>query len=375
MKIQRLKLKNYRNYDQLNLELNDGLTIITGENAQGKTNLLEAIFLLSMAKSHRTNHDNELIQWGQTYAQIEGEIVTANYKYPLSLYLGPKGKSAKFNYIEQPKLSHFIGKLNVILFAPEDLQLIKGSPSVRRKFIDAELGQSHPIYLQELVEYNRVLKQRNRYLKSHGQSSQFDELYFEIITKQLITQAIEVITYRTQFIEAIASLSQPILQDLSTMKDKLTIEYNSSSSKLNYKDIDTLEAQFHDVFQRALNREKEQGITVYGPHRDDITFYINDKDAQQFASQGQQRSIVLSLKLAEIDWLYRNVGEYPVLLLDDVLSELDDDRQFKLMSYIEDKVQTILTTASIEGLQIHQLKNASLLYVNDGMISYQKEGE
>lgn len=369
MKIKGLALTNFRNYQELSLTFGDGLTIITGENAQGKTNLLEAIFLLSLAKSHRTNHDQELIQWEEELATLQAKITTEHFEFPLELILNKKGKIAKLNHIEQSKLSHFIGKFNVILFAPEDLQLIKGSPSLRRKFIDSELGQSHPVYLQELLSYQRILKQRNAYLKQYGRTSQFDDIYFEILTEQLVEKATLVIKYRVKFIEELERIAEPIHRDLSNQREQLKIIYQSSSSKLEYTDLKDIEAQLLALFKQALNREKEQGITVYGPHRDDIIFYINDKKAQFFGSQGQQRTIVLSIKLAELELFHNMTGEYPVLLLDDVLSELDDNRQMILMSHIEDKVQTFLTTASIEGIKLHELKNADILYVEKGQIS------
>ncbi|XJS10643.1 DNA replication/repair protein RecF [Aerococcaceae bacterium WGS1372] len=373
MKVKQLQLKHYRNYDQLQLKFTDGLTILTGENAQGKTNLLEAIFLLSMTKSHRTNHDNELIEWGQDYGHVEAIVETRNYEFPISLSLGPKGKIAKVNHIEQTKLSHFIGKLNVVLFAPEDLYLIKGSPSLRRKYIDSELGQSHPVYLQNLLDYNHILKQRNRYLKEHGFEKQFDALYFEIITDQLIEKAVEIIKARIEFVEAMEELAHPIHEQLSNQRDQLNILYKSCSSRLDYSQLDTLTEQLITLFHQSLDREKNRGLTLYGPHRDDLTFTINGKEAQNFASQGQQRTIVLSLKLAEIEWLNQIIGEYPILLLDDVLSELDDNRQHILMNQIDGKSQTFLTTATIKGLNLEQLNHARILYVEDGKIT--EEGE
>ena len=369
MRIKQLVLNNFRNYQELSLTFGNGLTIITGENAQGKTNLLEAIFLLSLAKSHRTNHDQELILWEEDLASLEALIETKHYEFPLELILNKKGKIAKLNHIEQNKLSQFIGKFNVILFAPEDLQLIKGSPSQRRKFIDSELGQSHPVYLQELLNYQRILKQRNIYLKKNGRSQQFDAMYFDILTEQLVEKASLLVQYRLTFIEALEKIAQPIHEALSNQREQLTITYESSSSKLDYSDRDTISSQLLELFKQALTREKEQGITVYGPHRDDISFYLNGKKAQFFGSQGQQRTIVLSIKLAELELFNNITGEYPVLLLDDVLSELDDQRQMILMSHIENKVQTFLTTASIEGIKLHELKNADILYVEKGQIS------
>ncbi|MDO4774201.1 MAG: DNA replication/repair protein RecF [Aerococcaceae bacterium] len=369
MKLKQLKLQHYRNYADLSLEFQDGLTILTGENAQGKTNLLEAIFLLSLAKSHRTNHDQEMIQWQQETARVEALIETDHYEFPLELILNKKGKIAKFNHIEQPKLSAFVGKLNTILFAPEDLQLIKGAPSLRRRFIDSELGQSHPVYLGHLMAYQRLLKQRNSYLKQFGRSNQFDALYFDILTEQLVDEAVQVIEQRLDFVEQLSRLARPIHQNLSNQRDELSLYYVSSTPKVDYEQVETLRTDLLQAFKDTLSREKEQGTTLIGPHRDDISFQLNDKKAQFFGSQGQQRTIILSLKLAEIDLMKQVTGEYPVLLLDDVLSELDDDRQHLLMSYIEHKVQTFLTTATVKGLKLHQLKQADIYYVKQGTVS------
>lgn len=369
MRLNQLELINFRNYAQLDLTFDQSLTIFTGKNAQGKTNILEAIFLLSLAKSHRTNHDQEMIRWSTSQAIIKGNVETRHYHFPLELQLNKKGKIAKFNHLEQAKLSHFIGKLNVILFAPEDLQLIKGSPALRRRFLDVELGQSHPVYLNELLEYNRILKQRNAYLKQLGQQSKFDDIYFEVLTDQLIDKAVNVIKYRIDFVQQLTELAQPIHHQLSNQADHLQITYKSSSSRLDYLNLDTLSDQFKQLLKQNIKREKDLGNTLYGPHRDDLEFILNEKSAQLYGSQGQQRTIILSLKLAEIDLMYQLTSEYPILLLDDVLSELDDNRQHILMSYIESKVQTFLTTASISGLKIAELKQAKIYQVKKGTIN------
>lgn len=369
MKIKQLELTDFRNYKSEVLRFNDGLTILTGENAQGKTNILEAIFLLSVAKSHRTHHDTEMIYWQAKQAQIKAIIETKQYEIPLELSFNHKGKIAKVNLIEQSKLSHFIGKFNTILFAPEDMQLIKGAPGLRRRFIDIEIGQSHPVYLNYLLEYNKILKQRNIYLKQFGNQKQFDLVYFEILTDQLIERAVQVVKYRIDFTQRLEDIAIPIHLDLSNQRDQLAIKYISHSNKIDYSKLDSLASQFKQEFKRILDREKAYGITQLGPQRDDLLFFINDKPAQFYGSQGQQRTIILSLKLAEIELINQIIGEYPVLLLDDVLSELDDERQHILMTYIVDKVQTILTTSTIQGLKLHELKDADIFYVSQGSVS------
>ena len=372
MKINQLKLSHFRNYRDLDISFDDGLTIITGENAQGKTNLLEAIFLLAMGKSHRTHRDQELIQWGEDYASIEGIVSQRYYELPLSLYIDSKGKIARVNELEQAKLSSFVGNFNVVLFAPEDLQFVKGSPSIRRRFINAELGQAYPVYLQAILDYERMLKQRNTYLKQYGISDQFDTLYFQIMTEQFIDKAIEVIRYRIEFIKALNEFISPIHSNLSRERDSLRLEYLSSSSRLNYSELDELAVQLSDLLEQSQEREQRQGYSLYGPHRDDIRLWLNERDAQQFASQGQQRTIVLSIKLAELEWFKQHKGEYPVLLLDDVLSELDIYRQTILMEQIENKVQTFLTTATMHDLTTDPLEQVTLLYVHNGQINTQR---
>lgn len=369
MRIKQLELTNYRNYRHAKLEFNNGLIILTGENAQGKTNLLEAIFLLSLAKSHRTNRDHEMVLWDEEYASVKAIIENKSYEFPLEIILNKKGKIAKVNHIEQAKLSQFVGQLNVILFAPEDMQLIKGSPALRRRFLDVEIGQSQPIYINELQQYNKILKQRNLYLKQFGRTTQFDALFFEILTQQLIEKAVSVINYRMKFITELEQIARPIHETLSNYRDELSLEYIASSSKLNYDSLDTLSQQFLQLFEQATKREKEMGVTAYGPHRDDLLFKINQQPTQFFGSQGQQRTSVLSIKLAEIELFRRIRGEYPILLLDDVLSELDDQRQLLLMQHIEGKVQTFLTTATIKGLEVHQLIEPDLFFVEQGTIT------
>lgn len=371
MKLNELTLHHFRNYDQLHLTFNQGLVILTGDNAQGKTNLLESIFLLAFAKSHRASKDQELIQWDQDRSQIQGLIETKNFDLPLEIILSKKGKTLKVNHLEQAKRSQFIGHLNAILFAPEDMQLVKGSPALRRRFLDLEVSQTYPIYVNELVTYNRILKQRNLYLKQFGHSEKFDPLYFDVMTEQLVEKAVEIISYRTKFTQDLEKIAQPLHWHLSNQRDHFFMTYQASSSKLDYQQLDQVGDQLRGLFRQSVEREKAQGTTVYGPHRDDLLFYINDKLASEFGSQGQQRTLVLGLKLAEIELLYQLKGDYPILLLDDVLSELDDDRQHLLMSMIEGKVQTFLTTATIKGLNLDQLQAPDIFFVNQGSVSKQ----
>ena len=368
MRLERLQLANFRNYTQLDLTFEKDLTVLAGSNAQGKTNILEAIFLLSLAKSHRTNRDQEMIQWGSDQAVIEGHIRKNNYEFPLEVILHNRGKTVKHNHVLQDRLSHFVGKLNVILFAPEDLQVIKGSPGQRRRFLDAELGQSNPIYLQELLEYQRILKTRNRYLKDYGFSSKFDSVYYDILTDQLIEKALKIIEFRLRFVDQLNQLASEIHYELSDHQETLLTSYQPSTRRLNYQQWDQVADQMKALFHEQLDQEKRQGHTLYGPHRDDLSFDLNDNPVGQFGSQGQQRTVILSIKLAEIELLAQATGEYPVLLLDDVLSELDDRRQNILMQKIEGKVQTFLTTASLKSIHLDELHAAEVYKISSGHV-------
>ena len=319
MRLVELQLNHFRNYEELFLEFGKGVHIFIGENAQGKTNLMESIYTLAMTKSHRTNQDRELIMWNEDTATIKGKVEKKISNIPLEIRFSNKGKIGRVNHLEQKKLSSYLGQLNVILFAPENLELVKGAPANRRKFMDMELGQMNPIYLHELVEYQRLIKQRNHYLKQLAIKKSTADIYLEVLTEKGISQ-------------------------------------------------DDVKELYQKQFEAVQKRELEQANTLVGPHRDDLIFYLNDKPVQNFGSQGQQRSTVLSLKLAEIELMNIATGEYPILLLDDVLSELDDDRQTHLIKAIENKVQTFITTTSLDGIR-KQFINEPIVYpIHQGQV-------
>ncbi|GAA0369277.1 DNA replication/repair protein RecF [Alkalibacterium iburiense] len=373
MYLKDLKLKGYRNYEEATALFSKSINVFLGENAQGKTNMMESIYLLAMARSHRTANDRELIGWNQEFAKVYGTVEKKNNSFPLEIVLSKKGKKAKLNHLEQKKLSSYIGHLNVILFAPEDLSLVKGSPSVRRKFLDMEMGQMSSIYLYHLVEYQKVLKQRNAYLKQHKYNGSLDETYLTILNEQLAAEGSEVLAERFSFVKRLEKWAQPIHSDISQGKEKLTLDYASSVLTTSQTEKSQIMTDLLQQYEKNKKREREQGTTLIGPHRDDIRFYVNDKNVQTYGSQGQQRTAALSLKLAEIELMKEMTGEYPVLLLDDVLSELDDDRQTHLLRTIQDKVQTFLTTTSLDGVKKELLENPRIFRVHSGQIERESE--
>lgn len=368
MHIHELTLKNYRNYDELTLTFDDKVNVIIGENAQGKTNLMEAIYVLAFSKSHRTPRDKELIQWDQDYAKIVGSVYKRKQSFPLEIQFSSKGKKAKLNHIEQRRLSDYIGALNVVMFAPEDLNLVKGSPQIRRRFIDMEIGQIQPVYIYHLGQYQKILKQRNHLLKNLQRNQKADRTMLQVLTEQLIEHASIIIEKRFSFLELLRKWAGPIHEGISRGIEKLEIMYNASinvSEDVNREKIANI---YYEKYSEIEDKEVDRGNTLIGPHRDDLLFFVNGKDVQTYGSQGQQRTTALSLKLAEIELINNEVGEYPILLLDDVLSELDDFRQSHLLHTIQGKVQTFVSTTSVDGVKHDTLSKAELFRVESGAI-------
>lgn len=368
MRLNKLHLKNYRNYQELQIDFSKNLVIFLGENAQGKTNLLESIYVLAMTRSHRTNSEQELIGWNDEQSMIQGEITRGTSKIPLEIQLSKKGRKTKINHIEQKKLSSYVGQLNVILFAPEDLSLVKGSPQIRRKFLDMELGQINPIYLYDLVQYQAILKQRNQYLKQLNEKKQTDLLYLDILSEQLAKFGSKVLKARAQFIKRLEYWANSLHQQITHQREQLAIEYVTALSSLDTMTVQEIQSQFLTLLEQNKKKDLFRGTTTVGPHRDDLSFFVNEKNVQNFGSQGQQRTTALSVKLAEIDLIKEETGEYPILLLDDVMSELDDQRQLHLLETIEGKVQTFLTTTSLDHVKNKMTVEPEIFYVQQGEI-------
>lgn len=368
MKLTNLQLQNFRNYESVQLEFTDGVHVFIGENAQGKTNLMESIYALAMTKSHRTTNDKELIGWNKEFATIKGTVEKTATKMNLELQFSKKGKIAKVNYLEQKRLSSYLGNLNVILFAPENLTLVKGSPQNRRKFVDMELGQMSSLYLYDLVEYNRVLKQRNTYLKQLAIKKKQPDEYLDVLSEMLSELASKIVFHRLDFMKQLEALAIPIHDQLSLGREKFSVSYQATIPLEDGLTPSQMKEIYMNQFKKNQTREADQATTLIGPHRDDLIFYLNEVPVQTYGSQGQQRSTVLSLKLAEIELMKLSTGEYPLLLLDDVLSELDDDRQTHLIKAIENKVQTFITTTSLDGIKQQFINEPVVIPIEKGTI-------
>lgn len=374
MYLSQFNVQGFRNLHQLEVDFDPNVNIFIGKNAQGKTNLLEAIYFLALTRSHRTSSDSELINFAKKYANLSGRVHKSQVEIDLRVLITNKGKKVWINRLEQAKLSKYVGQLNAVLFSPEDLELVKGAPSIRRRFMDQEFGQINSEYLYFASKYRQVLNQKNNYLKQLAKGKVQDTLFLDVLSDQLAGIAAEIIIRRYKFLDYLNHAAQDAYEHISLASETLTIEYHSSISGITEKD--TTEEIYHKVlenFKSTKSAELRRGTTLSGPHRDDIIFKLNDKNAHLYASQGQQRSIALSVKLAEIQLVHMLTNEYPLLLLDDVMSELDHGRQSALLNYIHGKTQTFITTTDLEGISWEIIKKPKVYHVQNGEVSLEKE--
>jgi DNA replication and repair protein RecF len=373
MYLQNLTLQNFRNFSQLKIEFDPHVNIFIGKNAQGKTNLLEAIYCLALTRSQRTNNEKELIRLGSDFAILSGQAKRRHQDVVLRLTLSKQGKRAWVNQVLQPKLSKYVGQLNAVLFSPEDLALVKGAPSIRRRFLDVEFGQANPEYLYFSSKYRQVLQQRNNYLKQLQAGRSNDQLFLDVLSDQLAGQAAEVISRRLQLLQFLTEAASTAYRAISAASEELTVKYVPSVAGISKEaDTDRIYEQLRQAYAKNRPQELRLGTTLVGPHRDDLHFLLDGKDARQFASQGQQRTIALSMKLAEIDLMQKVTGEFPLLLLDDVMSELDQKRQGDLLNYIHGKTQTFITTTDLSGISWEIMKQPQIFHLSAGQVS--KEG-
>lgn len=357
MKINSLKLKNFRNYDLLNLEFDDATNIFYGDNAQGKTNILEAVYLSGTTKSHRGTKDRDMIEFGKDESHIEAIVEKRGINYQIDMHLkknSPKGIA--INKMPIRKASELFGIVNIVFFSPEDLNIIKNGPAERRRFIDLELSQLDKVYLNNLSNYNRIVNQRNHLLKEIGfQSGVMETL--EIWEMQLIDYGNRIIERRKKFIEEINEIVSNIHKKLTGDWECLQLIYEPSNGEI--------------PLEKALERNRERDMriksTSVGPHRDDICFMVGDLDIRRFGSQGQQRTAALSLKLSEIELVKKSINDKPILLLDDVLSELDKHRQNYLLDSIDD-IQTLITCTGVDEFVNHRFSINKVFHVQNGQV-------
>lgn len=365
MKINKLKLKNYRNCKDIEINLNSKKILIIGKNAQGKTNILESIYFLSTLKSQRTSNNLELINFGDKCFHIMAEVEKSGIEIDLDYFFNnEKKKEIKVNKLKtRPK--EFKSVLKTVLFSTQDLLLLRGTPQDRRDWLDTAISQIYPAYDDRLTKYNKVRVQKNNLLKEYYQN----ETLLEVYNEQLTVLGSNIIYLRKKFLKEIEKIAQEKHSTISG-HEKLTIKYECNFLvEKEDLEIEEISQKFQQKLQERKKDEMQRGQALVGPHRDDIIFYINGQESTKFASQGQQRTIVLSLKLAELDIITQKLGEPPVLLLDDVLAELDDIRQNYLLTTINENTQTIITSVDtllfdekfLEGVKVYKIEGGDIL--------------
>lgn len=366
MFISKLKLINFRNYNTLDIDLHDKLNIFIGNNAQGKTNILESIYLSGFGKSFRTNKDKELININSemAYVKVEGKKRYSEVSIELRLW-NSKKKEIKTNGISLTKLSELLGNIFIVIFSPEDLKLIKGGPSERRRFIDREISHINKKYYHDIMSYNKVLMQRNNLLKRIAYNKNLLKT-IDVWNEKLVEYGTGVILKRLEFINRLNSLSRLMHRKITDGKENLEVRY-LSNIELDSKSKDEISANFKKKLEKKIEIDTKRGYTSVGPHKDDLGIYIDDKDIRVFGSQGQQRTAALSLKLSEIEIIKGEVGEYPILLLDDVMSELDINRQNFLIKSLKN-VQTFVTITEIPEPMIPLVKEGNIFKISSGTV-------
>ena len=352
MIVKKLELLNYRNYEYLNIDFDSGINILYGDNAQGKTNILEALYMSGTSKSHKNAKDKETIKFGKEEAHIKTIVFKNDIEYKIDIHLkSHKNKGIAINGVPIKKATELFGVLNIIFFSPEDLNIIKEGPSERRRFIDMELCQLDKVYL-----HNKILNQRNKLLKDMlDKPSLRDTL--DSWDEQLLKYGKEIIKRRKKFIDDLNEVIFLIHKKLSGNKEELTITYEPDVTLSNYE----------SALKEARKKDERFLTTSVGPHRDDMAFLIKNVDLRKYGSQGQQRTAALSLKLSEIELVKSIIKEEPILLLDDVLSELDKGRQNQLLSSIS-KTQTIITCTGLDEFINERISLNKVFHVIDGKV-------
>ena len=357
MYIESLALKNFRNYKELDINFSKNINILYGDNAQGKTNILEAIYIAATTKSHRNSKDKDIISFGQEDSHIRLLLKKRDVGHRIDMHLRKnQTKGVAIDSIPIKRSTELFGLINIIMFSPEDLSVVKNGPGERRRFMDMEICQLSRIYYSNLLKYNKVLDQRNNLLK---------QIYFNPAVKdtldvwddQLVEAGISIINERKNFIEMINNIIKDIHKGITSEKEKIEIKYEPNT------DADT----FHEVLKNKRQMDIKNSVTMTGPHRDDFGIFINDNDVRVYGSQGQQRTAALSLKLAEIELVKKIINDNPILLLDDVMSELDSKRRDALLEQIKD-IQTIITCTGYDDFIRQRVEVDKIYKISEGRL-------
>lgn len=365
MIIKNIEMHWFRNYEYLKIELNDKINIIYGQNGQGKTNLLESIYVLGLTSSHRSYTSDNLIKSGKDKAIIKGKI-KKEISYNLEIDLSKTKKTVKIDNNVITKLSDYIEKMNIIIFSSEDLDLIKGSPGDRRKYFNLELSQISSNYYQTLNDFHKLLKIRNELLKDLSMGIKIDLNYFDILTEYLINKSIFIYQMRQKYVEKLNKICSTIYENISNIKG-FNIEYKPSINLISF-DTEEIKNELKKTYQNNYEKEIKLKTTLYGPHRDDFIFNIESNSVKEFGSQGQQKMAVIALKLSEIEIFKDYKQTSPIILLDDVFSDLDNIKKNNLLNYIDCDMQVIITTTNLDSIDKKLLSKAKLIHIENGKI-------
>ena len=370
MYLQHIHLINYRNYENQQLNLNRGINVLIGSNGQGKTNLLESIYYLAAGNNFRGNKDIELIQWDQPYLRLIGQMKKDDSErcYEMEVYIDKeKNKQLKINGVKYKSMSELHNYLRVVLFSPDDLKIVKGSPAERRRYLDVCMSQQDKSYYRLIRDYDRIVQQRNNLLKEL-QYKKENKAQLEVWNQYLIEYGSQIIYKRLQYLKMLVPMARKVQQALTCETERFSVTYHCSMGAIGDFSVEQIKNVFQTILAQKQGEEIARGTTLWGPHRDDLIFYLNGMDLKKYGSQGQQRTGILSLKMAELQTFYKLHGEYPLLLLDDVMSELDDARRQFLMKMVKKyQIQTIITGANIELLTDEMAEN-EIFWVQEGKI-------
>ena len=367
MRIEHLKLTNFRNYSNLDIIFHNNVNIFIGDNGKGKTNILESIYVLSLTKTNRYGIEDNLIKFNEEIAKIEGLIRSDEILKKQKISLTKNKKQIFINDKEMRRIKDYISNFCVISFTPNDLEIVKGSPNIRRNMVNIDISQLHNNYISFLNEFNQVIKIRNEYLKKMNLDGNSDIRYLEVINNKMMDIGIKIYEYRSNFFSKINDLLPTIFKKLTNLEG-LKLNYDSSVDFDNFDEI-ILRKKYEDKLKKNFKVELMQGVTLVGPHRDDFSFNLNGLDMKNFASQGQQRIAVIALKIAEIYLFKEEMGEYPVLLLDDIFSEIDTRKRNKIIKYLLKDIQSIITTTDINDIEDSLLHDAKIFKVNNDRIT------
>ena len=367
MKLRKINLVGFRNYLNETIQLGEGMNIFVGDNAQGKTNILEGITILALTKSHRIGVSPNIIMFDKSKCKIGGVVKNNKIITKLEVEITDEYKKTRVNKTDIKRLADYISNLNIIIFTPDDLEIVKGSPNVRRNLLNIQLSQISKDYLKSYNEYNKLLKTRNEYLKVLFSNNIADKAYLDIITDKLIEKAILIYQKRKEYIDFININIDKNYGEISN-DSGLFIKYAPNIEFDDYE-YETIRKKMKHIYKKNYMKELNYGMTVYGPHRDDFYFLYKDKDLKYYGSQGQQKLAILSFKISEIPIFKEYCGTEPVLLLDDIFSELDIKKRNKLLKMINcDDIQSIITTTDLKNINKKYIENAYVFNVKNGVV-------